>query len=62
MLKEIILQEFKATVLLTSNTAKMITLHYTTLAKVGHSLIEPVDNKMKGLGDLNSTNGGGLGA
>ena len=63
MLEQIILQEFKATVLLTSNTAKMITLHYTTLAKVGHSLIEPVvDNKMEGLGDLNSTNGGGLGA
>ena len=62
MLEQIILQEFKATVLLTSNTAKMITLHYTTLAKVGHSLIEPVvDNKMEGLGDLNSTNGGGLG-
>ena len=62
MLKEIILQEFKATVLLTSNTAKMITLHSTTLAKVSHSLIEHIDNKMEGLGDLNSTNGGGLGA
>ena len=62
MLEQIILQEFKATVLLTSNTAKMVTLHCTTLAKVGHSLIEPVvDNKMEGLGDLNSTNGGGLG-
>ena len=62
MLKEIIFEEFKATVLLTSNTAKMVTLHYTTLAKVSQSLIETVDNQIKGLCDLNSTDGGGLGA
>ena len=30
----IILQEFKATALLTSNTAKTVTLQYTILAKV----------------------------
>ena len=60
---EAILQEFKATVLLTSNTAKMVTLHYTTLAKVGQPLsLDTVDNQInKGLGDLNSKNGGGLG-
>ena len=34
-LEEKILQEFKATVLLTSNMAKSVTLHYTILAKVG---------------------------
>ena len=62
MMTEAILQEFKATVLLTSNTEKMVTLHYTTLAKVSQSLIETVDNQIKGLCDLNSTDGGGLGA
>ena len=39
LLKWIILQEFKATVLLTSNIAKTFTIHYTIMAKVRHQII-----------------------
>ena len=40
-------QEFKATALLTSNTAKMVTLHYTILAKVC-TLLKQLISKSKG--------------
>ena len=47
LLKETTFQEFKATALLTSNTAKMVTLHYTILAKV-RKLLKQMISKFKG--------------